>query len=213
MSTNNFPIHLKKRYQHVYWAFYLCNTSLTETKLLNLSDFSSEELEIVNGYTFNYFRVTLQYTYIMEYHKLLEKGRKNSKENISSLFWLNESLKNLIGTKFNDTFQQNCRLIDKLRSSNYFKKIHDLRNKKFAHSEKNSVNEPFKIKGLNEEDILNGVEHLKTIGEVINNCTKPFDFEYDLETPSNENRSLNFIKLQSKYKQFYLKKNGLKYNS
>jgi hypothetical protein len=210
MPPNNIPDHIKKRYQHVYWAFYLCNTSLTETKLLYLTNFNSKELELVNGHTFKYFKVTLQYSYIMEYHKLLEKGRKKNSENISSLIWLNESLKDSLGTKFNDVYQKNIILIDKLKSSVYFKKLHTLRNKKFAHSEKNSVNEPFKIKGLNEEDISNGIEHLEKVGEIIRNCTSPYKFEYDLEVPSRENRTQNFIKFQSKYKQFYFENKRLK---
>jgi hypothetical protein len=210
MSPNNIPDYIKKRYQHVYWAFYLCNTSLTETKLLDLSDFNSKELEIVNGHTFKYFRVTLQYSYIMEYHKLLEKGRRNNLENISSLIWLNESLKDNLGTKFNDIYQKNITLIAELKSSAYFKKLHDLRNMKFAHSQKNSVNEPFKIKGLNEEDISNGIEHLNKMGEIIRNCTSPYEFEYDLESPSKDNRTQNFIKFQSKYKQFYSENQQLK---
>ncbi|MCR8669342.1 hypothetical protein NO995_16760 [Aestuariibaculum sp. M13] len=210
MPPNNIPDHIKKRYQHVYWAFYLCNTSLTETKLLNSSDFNSKELELINSHPFQYFKVTLQYSYIMEYHKLLEKGRKNNLENISSLIWLNESLKDNLGKKFNDTHQKNITLIAELKSSVYFKKLHNLRNKKFAHSEKNSVNEPFNIKEFNEEDISNGIEHLNKIGEIIKNCTTPFEFEYDLEVPSSENRTLNFIKFQSKYKQFFFEKQRIK---
>ncbi|GAL78611.1 hypothetical protein JCM19274_1075 [Algibacter lectus] len=210
MSQNNIPDHLKKRYHHVYSAFHLCNTSLTETKILNLSDFNPKELELVNGHTFKYFRVTLQYSYIMEYHNLLEKGRKNSSEHISSLVRLNEALKNTLGPKFNDRYQENITLIEELKSSLYLKKLQDLRDKKFAHSEKNPINEPFKIKGLNEGDISNGIEHLSIMREIIKNCTSPYGFDYKLETPSSENRTLNFIKFQSKYKQFYFENQHIK---
>ena len=204
MSKKNIPQHINNRFQQVYWTFYLCNSSLTELHHLTNQKFESDEIEMINSHPFSFYRVTLQYTFILEFNKLFEKGR-NNKEGVSSLIKLNELLRNELGNDFEETYEENLNIIEEIKSSEYFQNIITLRNKKFAHSEKHSENLPFKVKGLTTEKIFESFEYLKKLSEIIKKCTLCYDFEYDLSIPTSETRTLNFIKLQSKYKQHFYK--------
>lgn len=99
---------LKERFEHVYWSINLYNSSLTELLIVSDYTYNDSELQIVNSHTFNFYRVTLQYSFIMEYNKLLEKGNKDNKQNISSLQKLNEAIYSSLGKSYDVYYSALC---------------------------------------------------------------------------------------------------------
>ena len=85
---------------------------------------------IVNSHTFNFYRVTLQYCFIMEYIKLLEVGSKNNKQHIASLTRLNEIINENNYNNFQKQFNENLQLLNEIKKSDFYKKIKPLRDKK-----------------------------------------------------------------------------------
>ena len=205
MTIDELDPKLKERFDHVYWSIYLYNSSLTELQIISDFTYSKRELQIVNSYTFNFYRVTLQYCFIMEYNKLLEKGRADKDQNISSLFQLNHAIQSTCGNSFEKVCIGNENKLLTLKASDYFKKMRDLRDKKFAHADNHEINAPFKVKGFQTQDFEQGFDNLYRIKEILNNCTLVFDFEYDLRIPHRDNRTENFIRFHAEYQEYYFK--------
>lgn len=197
--------HIKNRLEQIHWSIYLYNASLSELLILSDEIFTEDEIKIVNNHTFKLYRVTLQYCFIMEYCKLLEKGNKKNDNNISSLNRLNEILLNQNTKNFQDLYEVNLSLIENIKNSDFYDKVKKLRDKKFGHSDNDKINKPFTIKGLCKEDFENGFKHLKMIKEILNSFGKIYGRTYNLEIPSEEKRTKNFIKFQTKYKKYYMK--------
>lgn len=197
---------LKKRLDQVLWSFYLCNRSLTELHLITHEYYNSEELKIVNSPTFNFYKVTLQYCFVMEYCKLLEgKSKAKGKANISSIERLNELFYEELEESFKDAYEENNLNIKFLQDAGYHEKIRALRNRKFAHSDADLINTPYEFKGFTEIEIKKGFEHFEMIKNVINNLTSFYDFQYLLEIPHLEKRTRNFVKQHAKYKSCYFR--------
>lgn len=212
MSIEDLDSKLKERLEQVHWSFYLYNRSLAELHMLTYESYNEEELKIVNSSTFNFYKVTLQYCFIMEYCKLLENKKKaRGSANISSIHRLNESFYGEFGESFGDTYKKNNQHIEQLQVSPYHQKIRSLRDKKFAHSDTNFKNTPYEFKGFTESEIEEGFKHLRVIKSVINSLTFPYDFQYLLEIPYRDKRTRNFVKYHVDYKDYYYR-NFLKRN-
>lgn len=207
MKLSDLDSEIKERLRHVYWSFYLCNQSLSELYTITFKSYNRSELKIINSSTFNFYKVTLQYSFIMEYCKLLEPKKKSKRQaNISSLEQLNELLFRGYKKEFEKKYQENDSLFKKLMQSDFNRHIKKLRDKKFAHSDLNSINQPYKIKGLSENEIDKGFQNLKLIRDIIKNFTLVYDFEYEMQIPHRDNRTENFVKFHANYRDFYFDK-------
>lgn len=196
---------IKARIDQVYWSAFLYNTSVTELQILSNEIYTNDEIKIVNSHTFSFYRVTLQYCFIMEYCKLLENGNKNGDTNICSLKKLNELILYHYTKSYEDLYYQNNNIILKIKDSDFYDKIRKLRDKKFGHADNHEINKPYNITGLRKEDFENAFEHLKMIKEILNNFGSVYDKTFSLEIPSRENRTKNFIKFHAEYKNHYMK--------
>jgi len=195
---------IENRLTHIYWSIYLYNTSLSELQTISDESYSREELKIINSHTFNFYRVTLQYCFIMEYCKLLENGSKKNEQNVSSLNRLNEILKEGSSNNFQKLYNENLHLIDEMKTSSFYKKIKTLRDKKFGHADNNEINKPFTIEGLRTKDIACGFEHLRMIKVIFNNFGSVYGREYDVAIPSRERRTRNFVSFHAKYQHYFM---------
>lgn len=195
---------IESRYQYVYSSANLCNKSLTEIFYLSRT-MSQEEVALINGPPFQFYRVSLQYCFNSEYNKLLENRRKISSQtnHISSIYYLNNSVLKIEGEKFNEVYQKNQSILQLVEHSTFRKKQLALRDKKFSHSDFHEINNPFRIEGLATDEIGEVFEHLKIIYTVLNNCASFFDREYDCKVSYNDDRTSNFIKCVSVYKKYY----------
>jgi hypothetical protein len=205
MAKDELPKYLKNRFDHVYWSIFLYNSSLTELQIVSDFTYNGSELKIVNSHTFDFYRVTLQYCFIMEYNKLLERGRSDNEQNISSLYKLNQAVFSEQGKSYENKYLDNENSLTTIKDSDYFAKIRNLRDKKFAHADNHEMNTPFSVKGFKTDDFENGFSHLMIIKGILNNLTSMFDFEYDLQIPYRDNRTENFIRFHAEYQDYYFK--------
>jgi hypothetical protein len=196
---------IENRLTHIHWSTYLYNTSISELRIISDELYSPNEIKIVNSHTFDFYRVTLQYCFIMEYCKLLEKGNINNEQNISSLNRLNQIFLQDSTKDFQMLFNQNDQLIESIKCSPFYKKIRSLRDKKFGHTDNNEINKPFKFEGFSTEDFENALKHLRMIKVIFNNFGSVYGRGYDLEIPSREDRTRNFIKFHAEYQTYYMK--------
>ncbi len=180
----------------LHWTFM----ALTEIYFLN-KERRSEEIELLNGPPFQYYRISLHYMFIMEYKKLLEHDNANRPlNNFASL----EKLSNVVLDKKGDLFkakhEKNLSLLTSIRESAFFKKIKDDRDKKFAHSDGNYA-DPFSFSSFSDEEILLAQSHLKLFKIIMDNCTILYNntFEFQHTDP----RTDNFIKFYTNYKEYY----------
>ena len=141
----------------------------------------------------------------MEYCKLLEKGNGRNEQNISSLNRLNEILLENKNEQFQSLFEENVQLIEDIKCSAFYNKIKALRDKKFGHADNDEINKPFKFEGFRTEDFESAFEQLLMIKVIFNNFASVFGREYDLEIPSREDRTRNFIKFHAEYQSYYMK--------
>lgn len=178
--------------------------AISELEIINRERKNESEYNIVSNHTFSFYRVTLQYIFTMEYCKLMEQGDKGN-NNIGSLKKLNKKVSNIIGSRFLKTFEKNEVIIEQLYNSDFFKLIKDLRDTKYAHLDKKTCLDPFSVKGLTDEQIQTGFNHLRLMYVVQNNCGGAFAIEYESMVPSREDRTNNFIKFQANYTDLYFK--------
>ena len=113
---------IENRLTHIHWATYLYNSSISELQIISDEIYSKEEINIVNSHTFDFYRVTLQYCFVMEYTKLLEHGNKGNEQNISSLTRLNELINEEQTTDFQLTFSENTNSIKEIKDSDFYEK-------------------------------------------------------------------------------------------
>jgi hypothetical protein len=205
MHQNENEIAIKNRLDHVYWSFYMYNGALNEYSIISDREYNQSELKIVNSHTFDFYRITLQYCYLMEYNKLFEKGRNDLSQNISSLNQLNVVIHKFIGQEFSTKFSENESSLSLIRESNYYDRMRKLRDKKFAHADKHDMNRAFNITGLTSDEIGMGFEHLEIASVILNKCTSVFNFEYDTFNPKLEDRTFNFVKFHAEYQDYYFK--------
>jgi len=203
MKFEDLPENIQERLNHSYWAVYLYNHSLNELHLISDVEYTPSQLKIVNSHTFDFYRITLHYCFVMEYNKLLEIGRRDSQQNISSLIQLNDAVRENLGAPFQRSHAINHSSLASIRDSDFFTKMRDLRDKKFGHSDSHDINKPFSFRGFKTEDFKNGVNHLRIIKQVIDTCTSPFDLSLDIDIPNREDRTHNFIQFHAKYQDYY----------
>ncbi|MBU3822177.1 hypothetical protein KO566_08910 [Flavobacteriaceae bacterium XHP0103] len=203
MKKDDIDSKIQERFQHLYWSIYLYNLALSELQIISDLNFNQSELQIVNSHTFNFYRVTLQYCFAMEYNKILEIGRKDNNQNISSIYQLNEIIYSLNQSSFSEKYKENKEQIEFIKSSLFYNKMKKLRDKKFAHADNHEINIPFSTKGFSTEDIYQGFSQLSILKNVLNKLTFVYDFEYDLQIPNRDNRTENFIKFHAEYKDYY----------
>lgn len=195
------------RFDHVYMAANLCNESLTEILYVSRETSSQEELDLLNSHTIAFYRVVLQYCFNSEYNKLLVDNLKYLKlypnTNASSLFFLNELVFEDRKDSFERKYQENLSILKKILQTDYYQKMRLLRDKKFSHSDDHTINNPLQIKGLTDDEIATGFDHLTLIFNVFENCTSQYGFSFSARVPHNENRTRNFIRFHAVYKKYY----------
>jgi hypothetical protein len=196
---------IENRLIHIHWSTYLYNTSLSELQIISDENYNYDEIKIINSHTFDFYRVTLMYCFIMEYCKLLEKGKKENEHNISSLNRLNEILLEHSTKDFQTLYNENVSLLENIKKSDFYNKIRNLRNKKFGHADNDKINKPFKVDGFDSNDFEDAFRHLQMIKIVFNNFGSVYDREYDLEIPSRDTRTKSFIKSHADYQTYFIK--------
>lgn len=210
MSVKKLDKKIKERIKQIHWSIYLANRWLTEFYTLTYKSYKEEELKIVNSPTFRFYKGSLQYCFVMEYCKLMEKTKSRNK-NIVSMGRLNELMFSRFGKDYKE-YEKSKAAIKGLQESDFRNNIRFLRNKKFGHADADEINYPYELIVLKEDEINRGFYQLKEIKTILRGFTIMYNHEYiDLQIPYRDNRTENFIKQQASYKDYYFR-NFLKRN-
>ncbi|QEM04656.1 hypothetical protein DIU31_014460 [Mucilaginibacter rubeus] len=176
--------------------------SLSEISFINRAR-TPNEIELVNGPPFDFYRVSLHYMFTMEYIKLMELNKEQYPTNhYASLEKLSITVFKNHGDNFKQKHELNLDLLSEIRASDFFNKLKGDRDKKFAHADSN-YSDPFSFHSFSDGEIQEGSEHLKKFKLIMDNCTSVFDYEFAFQ--HIDSRTDNFIKFHTKYKEYYYK--------
>ena len=181
----------------------LANRAISELKIIREFE-QYGKAEIINGPPFGFYELSLQYMFIMEITKLLEKpNKKRSEEHMGSIEKASETIldKGIVYCADNQTF-----LVEELkniRESNLFIYLKELRNKKFAHSDENLEIDPLEFPILNSDQIADCIDLLTKLFDVWKCITVALGYDFDSKVPCWDDRTAIFLKNHSVYKLFY----------
>ena len=180
-----------KNFNYVKMSLLLALEAFSELKILSKSRTNLKELEFLGNKTFKFYRVSLQYMATMEYCKLFESEKGSNDRNTSSLKKLSKILseKNIEHKPITD---ECITKIASLETTILNRKIRDLRNKKFGHSDGDYPVTPYSIKSLTIIEINLAIEHLNTLGGILKIYCGLFNYDYDYY--QHDDRTENFIK-------------------
>jgi len=197
---------IKKLAQYVKASFVWCNLSFGELWYLTQTPETEQEKELCKGHTLNFYGIALQYVIVMEYAKMLEEkyseNEKQKNKNVGSIIRLNEEVKKFFGSDFQKALI-NDKILDELKTSKFYEKLRNLRDKKFGHIDADYSVNPLSIKGFSGNEIDECKRHLMLILQALNNCLEMFDHALIEKIPNRDNRTANFIRYHSKYQKYY----------
>jgi hypothetical protein len=186
---------------HAQSSLYFANEAFNEIWHITQTPNTKDEYDIVAGHPFSFYGITLQYCFIMEYNKLLDANTSKENENVASLMRLNKKTKEILGDAFELKFFENIKLMKEITSSDLYKRLKKLRNKKFGHSDSDEINNPWKIEGFTGRQIEEMRNQIEMLLEVFNNIFGAIsDASFRLH---NDDRTANFIRFHAKYKAYY----------
>jgi len=188
-------------FSYVQMSLVLAFNALTELGFLSKTR-SKEEVEMVMGPPFRYYGVTLQYMFIMEYVKLLERDYlRFPTQHFASLEKLSLKVLDTVGLDFKLLHDENIVELEVIRSTDFFKMTRERRDKKFGHTDGNYGADPMSMAGLSDDDLSAASEQLAALKVINDRCTVPFGYEFMFQHPDDQTD--NFIKFTSVYKRYY----------
>jgi hypothetical protein len=200
-----------ENFSYVQMSCRLAFTALTELGHLT-KERSRDQVQIVKSHTFQYYRISMQYMFVMEFTKLLEpdtkyrRHRKREKweeyenQNFSSLQKLSRKLNESLGESFTSKHEENNQILGQIRDSEFCKYIKDLRDEEFAHTDAKGK-DPLNITSITRDNIEEAFKIMAKVKCVLANCTSEYGYEFFFD--SQDTRTDNFIAYHALYNNFY----------
>jgi hypothetical protein len=180
----------------LHWTF----RALTDISFLNKAR-STKEIELVNGPPFHFYRISLHYMFTMEYIKLTEADNERYPQNhYASLEKLSNTICKMDEYNFRESHEANIADLTTIKSSDFYKKLKGERDTKFAHTDGGCL-APFSFNSFSDLEIQEAHKHLDLFGFIIERCTSVFDYSFAFQHA--DNRTDNFIKFHTNYKEYY----------
>jgi hypothetical protein len=199
------PSIVDRRFDFVHVALHRCNQSISELLYISEAKETKEEAAFASHHPFQMYCIALHYFFNAEFNKLLEpkKNPKFPDNHIASVILINDYFKETVGERFESTFKENKQILAQVSDTEFSKYQRLLRDKRFSHGDLHEVNNPFSFPIMKDEEIQDGIDHLKLLFQVLNNCGRIFNFDIDTEVPNRDHRTRNFIHYQSVYERYY----------
>ena len=178
--------------------------ALTELGYLT-KERSQDQIDIVESHTFQYYRISMQYMFVMEFTKLLEPDTKGTRwerfenRHASSLAKLSRKINEAFGTSFARQHDDNINILKDIRDSGFYGDVKEKRDEEFAHTDANRQ-DPLKITSFSTEEIDEAFKLMEKLKCVLDNCTSVYgyDFIFDQDTTTD-----NFIIYHAMYQSYY----------
>ena len=182
-------------FEPLFNALSFCNKALSELNLMENIIHTDEETEILNNYTFDFYKLSVRYCFNNEYCKIFSSQNANQPGNLSSLLQINNHLFQRLGSAFESTFNNNANLLFSIIETDFYKNQMLLK----------QVNEVVSmINQLNYKDVQTAFQHLIVAAEVIANFTSFFDLEHHISIPNINTSTIDFVMDHSVFKKFYV---------
>ncbi|WP_449435040.1 hypothetical protein [Pedobacter steynii] len=175
--------------------------TLAEMMILARRREKRDEFDFVSLDIFKKYNLCLNYTYVMEYCKLLEPKVKG-KNHYASLNKLNSKVLSIHGNDYKSDFDDVEVLIQVLRDSEFAIKLRRLRDQTFAHADKTESDNIFNIAVLDDSDLETALTHFFKLREIFQRCGNIYHVEYFIASIDDDSTE-NFIKNASKVMQDY----------
>lgn len=200
-----------ENFSYVQMSCRLAFTALIELGHLT-KERSRDQVQVVKSYTFQYYRISMQYMFIMEFTKLLEADTKDRRlrktetwedyesQNISSLEKLSRRINDFLGPAFASKHDENKKVIGEIRDSEFYKYIQALRNREFGHTDAKGK-DPLNITSITGGNIEEAFKMMEKVKCVLNNCTSEFGYEFFFDY--QDTRTDNFIAYHALYQSYY----------
>lgn len=189
-----------KNFQFVEACLHWTHLALTEISYLNKAR-STKEIAFVNGPPFHYYRISLHYMFIMEYIKLIEiDNLRFPQSHFASLEKLSNALYREKGLDFENVHDKNLKELAAIRSSDFYKKMKEDRDTKFAHIDA-GCSTPLSFSSFTEIEIGQAYQHLAMFSIIMDRCTGVFDYSFAFQHA--DTRTDNFIKIQTNCNEYY----------
>jgi len=199
-----------ENFSYVQMSCRLAFIALTELGYLT-KERSQDQIGIVESHTFQYYKISMQYMFVMEFTKILEADTKDriyskrkweddENQNFSSLQKLSRRIKDSLGASFASKHEENKQILEEVRRSEFYNYIKTLRDKEFAHTNGNKEN-PLNIISFSTEKIMEAFKSMEMVKRVLNNCTSGYNYDFFFDY--QDRRTDNFIAYHALYKSFY----------
>ncbi len=178
---------------------HLCSASLSE--MFNIHPehpWDENQMTVLRSNTISFYRLSLHYMFVSEYSKLFVSVDPNkSYKNISSVKQALKAALERDNTLTSD-FKENSKLLKRIENNLFSKKIIQLRNKQYAHSD-GDISSPGTFIGLTLDEIETAFTLLRDIAGIINDCGKPIGWSMMMRIPDITNKQTQvFIRNHSK---------------
>lgn len=197
---NNQPV--PDNFEYTYSSIHLLSLLIGELGSLYSERSDKNKLAVVSHPMFKVFHMTLMYTVTMEYCKLLEPKSKTG--NVASL----EKLSSIIlhsHSDFRDSHALNVERLANIKSSDFFKTMIWLRDKKFAHSDKHADSIPLQVKSFTNDEFANLKYHFNELTAIHQLCADVYDTHYDISNIFEGTE--RFITKYAKMRKYYNENN------
>lgn len=200
VSDDDFP----DNFGYTHRSLYFLSMALREILTLSKARSSAEELSILQNMMFWKYKITLHYTFIMEYCKLLEQGKGAG--NYSAFYKLNRKVLHFKGKNYDEKFAEVNARIDALVNSDFHKYVRNLRDKTYAHLDKtDSTGNSFHPPMFNDQQLKQAKLHYDEMVSIQNSCAGAFGAEYLITLDDDSTDYL--LKSLGKYLKDYKKNN------
>jgi hypothetical protein len=139
--------------------------------------------------------------FTMEYIKLTEfENERHPQNHYASLEKLSNTIYKEKGSDFELSHLANLANLITIRSSDLYKKLKGERDTKFAHTDAECL-APFSFSSFSDIEIKEAFKHINLFSLIMERCTGVFDYSFAFRHP--DNRTDNFIKFHTNYKEYY----------
>jgi hypothetical protein len=192
-----------RNFDYVHMCLHQTYDALNELRILSQARHNHAEVHLIQDGPLVKYARALHYVFILEYTKLFEAKKKGeSSQHLASLEKLSHSILYHIGSNFQATHDIIIEKIDEIRKTDFFIRILQNRDSKFAHSDATNIS-PYSFRALSDEDINEAFRQLELVKIINSYCTSAFNYEFIFD--HSDDRTENFIVSQTKYKEYWFK--------
>ncbi len=162
------------RYKHVFSSLYFCSHALQELRTLTHTYELDEVNKLVGKAPFNFYKASLIYLICLEYCKLFSP--REPKKKMSNVLQLWNKALELYPKLVDERNHPSIVRIQSVHEEELLSLILDLRNKRFAHSDEDLINQPFNIRSFSTKELESMATDLDAAIDILSIVSQQEDY-------------------------------------